>query len=447
MSGLAVGAIRWLYASEARIFAGAWKGNPLLDRKFLRENQELVTRAVALKNESVDIAAYYAKDEERRAALQEVEVLQAEANRDNKAISELKKSGGDATEAIAAMKSVSARIKELKAVAAAREAEVEALYLRIPNIPHDSVPEGGEENNAIIRTWGEPSDRDFTVMPHWDIGVELGIFDPDAAVRMSGSGFTVLTGDGARLERALINWFLDVHARQGYREVNIPYLVNRKAMTGTGQLPKLEDDMYLCQVDDLFLIPTSEVSVTNLHMGQTLDLDSLPRKYCAFSPCFRREAGAAGKDTRGLLRVHQFHKVEMVKLVAPETSWDELESLTHDAEELLQKLELPYRVVTLATGDLSFAACKCYDLEVWSAGVGTWLEVSSCSNFLDFQARRAGIRFKGKGDKGFVHTLNGSGLALPRILVAIMENYQTADGRIEIPRVLRPYLQDREFIG
>ncbi len=419
----------------------------MLDRKFLREHQELVTKAVALKNESVDIAAYYAKDSERRAALQEVETLQAEANRANKAISELKKTGGDAAEAIAAMKSVSARIKELKAVATALEVDVEALYLRIPNIPHESVPAGGEENNEIVRTWGEPVAKDFTVMPHWDIGVELGIFHPEEAVRMSGSGFTVLTGDGARLERALINWFLDVHAEQGYREVNIPYLVNRKAMTGTGQLPKLEEDMYLCQVDDLFLIPTAEVPVTNLHMGQTLDLDSLPRQYCAFSPCFRREAGAAGKDTRGLLRVHQFHKVEMVKIVAPESSWDELEALTRDAEELLQKLELPYRVLTLATGDLSFAACKCYDLEVWSAGVGKWLEVSSCSNFVDFQARRAGIRYKGKGGKGFVHTINGSGLALPRIMVAIMENYQTADGRIEIPQVLRPYMGDREFMG
>ncbi len=419
----------------------------MLDRKFLRENRELVTRAVTLKNESVDIAAYYERDAARRAALQEVESLQAEANRANKAISEAKKAGEDPAAAIAAMKEVSARIKELKGRTDALEAEVEALYLRIPNIPHPSVPEGGEENNEIVRTWGEPVQRDFTVMPHWDIGAELDIFDPEAAVRMSGSGFTVLKGDGARLERALINWFLDVHREQGYTEVNIPYLVNRKAMTGTGQLPKLEDDMYLCQVDDLFLIPTAEVSVTNLHMGRTLDAAELPRKYCAFSPCFRREAGAAGKDTRGLLRVHQFHKVEMVKFAHPDTSWDELETLTADAEELLQKLELPYRVLTLATGDLSFAASKCYDLEVWSAGVEKWLEVSSCSNFTDFQGRRAGIRFKGPDGKGYVHTLNGSGLALPRILVAIMENYQTADGRIEVPAVLRPYMQGTEFIG
>ena len=419
----------------------------MLDRKFIREHQDLVTRAVALKNESVDIEAYFARDAERRAALQETETLQAEANRANRAISERKKAGEDAAEAIAAMKSISERIKDLKARAAGLEAEVEALYLRIPNVPDPSCPEGGEENNVVVRTWGEPAAPGFTVMPHWDIGVELGIFHPERAARMSGSGFTVLSGDGARLERALINWFLDVHREQGYTEFNIPYLVNPVAMTGTGQLPKLENDMYYCGGDDLFLIPTAEVSVTNVHMQETLDDAELPRKYCAFSPCFRREAGAAGKDTRGLLRVHQFHKVEMVKFVDPETSWDELESLTADAEELLQKLELPYRVVTLATGDLSFAAAKCYDLEVWAAGVGTWLEVSSCSNFTDFQARRAGIRFKGPERKGFLHTLNGSGLALPRILVAIMENYQTADGRIRVPDVLRPYLGGMEYIA
>jgi seryl-tRNA synthetase len=419
----------------------------LLDRKFLRENQDLVTRSVALKNESVDIAAYYDKDAQRRAALQETETLQAEANQANRAISEKKKAGEDPADAIAAMKEVSGRIKELKAVATALEAEVEELYLRIPNIPHPSAPEGGEENNELVRTWGEPVTPDFTVMPHWDIGAELGIFHPEAASRMSGSGFTVLSGAGARLERALINWFLDVHLEQGYTEINVPYLAGPVAMTGTGQLPKLADDMYHCPVDDLYLIPTAEVTVTNVHMKDTLDLDRLPLNYCAFSPCFRREAGAAGKDTRGLLRVHQFHKVEMVKFVDPETSWDALETLTGHAEELLQKLNLPYRVLALATGDLSFAASKCYDLEVWSAGVQSWLEVSSCSNFVDFQARRAGIRFKGEGRKGFVHTLNGSGLALPRILVAIMENYQTADGRIRVPDVLVPYMGGMEYIG
>ncbi len=418
----------------------------MLDRKYLRDNQDLVTRAVALKNESVDIAAYYEKDAARRAALQETETLQAEANKANRAISDAKKSGEDAGAAIAAMKEVSGRVKELKAKADVLEAEVEQLYLRIPNIPHESAPEGGEENNELIRTWGEVPTPEFEMVPHWDLGEEMGILHPERSARMSGSGFALLSGDGARLERALINWFLDVHGEQGYTEFNVPYLVNRAAMTGTGQLPKLAEDMYHCQVDDLFLIPTAEVSVTNVHMKETIKAEDLPLKYTALSPCFRREAGAAGKDTRGLLRVHQFNKVEMVKFVLPENSWDELESLTANAEELLQKLNLPYRVVSLATGDLSFAASKCYDLEVWSAGVGKWLEVSSCSNFLDFQARRAGIRYKGADSKGFLHTINGSGLALPRILVAIMENYQTADGRIRVPDVLVPYLGGMEYI-
>ena len=419
----------------------------MLDRKFIRENRDLVTRAVGLKDETVDIEAYYVRDAERRAALREMEELQAEANRANKEISQRKKTGEDPAAAIAAMKAVARRLKELKAKAALLDEQVERLYLQIPNVPDESVPAGGEENNILVRTWGDPPDRQFTVMPHWDIGAELDILDLERASRLSGSGFTLLKGDGARLERALINWFLDENRARGYTEVNIPYLVNREAMTGTGQLPKLADDMYLCQVDDLFLIPTAEVPVTNLHRSETLREEELPRKYVAFSPCFRREAGAAGKDTRGLLRVHQFHKVELVKFVLPERSWAELESLTADVEALLQKLELPYRVLNLASGDLSFAAAKCYDLEVWAAGVGKWLEVSSCSNFCDFQARRASIRYKGPGGRGFVHTLNGSALALPRILVAIMENYQTADGRIAVPDVLRSYLADQEFIG
>jgi seryl-tRNA synthetase len=419
----------------------------LLDRKFIRENRELVTRAVAMKNERVDIEAYYERDAERRSALQEMEKLQAEVNRASKEIAARKMAGDDATAAIAAMKEVTDRLKRLKARAAELDEEVAELYLRIPNVPHPSVPEGGEENNLLVRSWGEPATPDFTVMPHWDIGAELGIMHLERASRMSGSGFTALSGAGARLERALINWFLDVHREQGYTEVAVPYLCGREAMTGTGQLPKLEDDMYLCQVDDLFLIPTAEVTVTNLHREETLREEDLPLQYCAFSPCFRREAGAAGKDTRGLLRVHQFHKVEMVKFTLPERSWEELETLTADAEILLQQLELPYRVLTLASGDLSFAAAKCYDLEVWAAGVGKWLEVSSCSNFVDFQARRARIRYKGPSGRGFVHTLNGSGLALPRILVAIMENYQTADGKIRVPEVLWPYLGGLEIIG
>jgi len=419
----------------------------LLDRRYLRENRERVTWAVKAKRESFDVDAYYEKDAARRQALNNLEKLQAEANKANKDIAARRKSGEDAAEAISRMKELSSRIKALKQEAAAAEAVVEELYLRIPNVPHESVPEGGEEDNLLVREWGEVRAQEFTAKPHWELGAELGLMNLEAAARMSGSGFTLLCGQGARLERALINFMIDVHLEQGYTEVNVPYLANRDAMTGTGQLPKMEDDMYLCAVDDLFLIPTAEVSVTNIHRQETLSADRLPVKYVAFSPCFRREAGAAGKDTRGLLRVHQFHKVEMVQFVRPETSYETLEALTDDAEEVLRRLELPYRVQTLATGDLSFAAAKCYDLEAWAPGVGAWLEVSSCSNFVDFQARRAGIRFKGSGGGGYVHTLNGSGLALPRVIVAIMENYQTADGRITVPDALRPYLDGLEFIG
>jgi seryl-tRNA synthetase len=422
------------------------EGYPVLDRKFLRENRDLVVKAVADKRESVDIEAYYDRDAERRAALQESEELQAEANRANKEISERKRAGEDTTAAIAHMREVADRLKALKARAAELDEVVEAIYMRIPNLPDPEVPRGTEAANQVLRTWGEVPAPSFPMAPHWDLGRELGIMDLDAAVRMSGSGFTVLKGDGARLERALINWFLDEARAHGYTECAVPYLVNRQAMTGTGQLPKLADDMYLAAVDDLFLIPTAEVSITNIHREDTLAEADLPTKYAAFSPCFRREAGAAGKDTRGLLRVHQFHKVELVKFVHPETSAMELELLTADVESLLQKLELPYRVVLLASGDLSFAAARCHDLEVWAGGVGAWLEVSSCSNFRDFQARRAGIRWKGASGKGYVHTLNGSGLALPRILVAVLENYQTPEGRVRVPRVLQPYLGGQELI-
>ncbi|MEZ4387366.1 MAG: serine--tRNA ligase [Candidatus Krumholzibacteriia bacterium] len=419
----------------------------MLDRKFLRENQDLVSRAVADKRESVDIGRYYDLDAERRRALQESEELQAEVNRANKAISEAKKAGEDTGEAIAAMRAVAGRLKDLKARAAELDGEVEALYLRLPNLPDADVPRGGEEANREVRAWGERRGFAFTPLAHWDLGAALGLLDPEAPARMSGSGFSLLRGDLARLERALINWFLDRHRQAGYTEVNVPYLVGPAAMTGTGQLPKLADDMYRCADDDLYLIPTAEVSVTNIHRESTLDEAQLPVKYCAFSPCFRREAGAAGKDTRGLLRMHQFHKVEIVEFVHPDRSREAHEALTAQAESLLQALELPYRVQLLATGDLSFAAQRCYDLEVWSPGVGQWLEVSSCSNFGDFQARRAGIRWKGPSGKGLVHTLNGSGLALPRVIVAVMENYQTADGTLAVPEVLRPYLGGQDTIG
>jgi len=423
------------------------KGFPVLDRKFLRENRDQVMQAVAAKREKLDIQRYYDLDAERRQALQEAEELQAEVNRANKAISQAKKDGQDTTEAIATMRETAGRLKELKSKAAALDGDVEALYLRIPNLPDGDVPVGGEEDNEQVRTWSEPRAFDFEPAAHWDLGAALGLLDAEAPARMSGSGFSLLKGDLARLERALVNWFLDQHRAAGYTEVAVPYMVGPEAMRGTGQLPKLADDMYRCVDDDLYLIPTAEVSVTNIHRESTLTEDQLPIRYCAFSPCFRREAGAAGKDTRGLLRMHQFLKVEMVEFVHPEQSREAHEALTLQAESLLQALELPYRVLLLATGDLSFAAQRCYDLEVWSPGVGQWLEVSSCSNFGDFQARRAGIRWKGASGKGLVHTINGSGLALPRIIVAIMENYQTADGQITVPEVLRPYLGGQTTIG
>ncbi len=419
----------------------------MLDRKFLRENRALVTRAVAAKRDAVDIDAYYAQDAERRAALQEAETLQAEVNQANRAISEAKKAGQDTTAVIASMRGVAERLKSLKTRATELDAEVERLYLRIPNLPDADVPEGDETQGRIVRAWGEPRRPAAPCLAHWDLGAELGLLDGEAPARMSGSGFSVLRGDLARLERALINWFLDTHRAAGYTEVAVPYLVGPAAMIGTGQLPKLADDMYRCADDELYLIPTAEVSVTNLHRESTLAEADLPLRYCAFSPCFRREAGAAGKDTRGLLRMHQFHKVELVQFTHPDRSRQALEELTAQAEGLLQGLELPYRVVLLASGDLSFAAARCYDLEVWSAGVAQWLEVSSCSCFGDFQARRAQIRWKGAQDRGYVHTLNGSGLALPRVLVAIMENYQTADGKIDVPAVLRPYLGGQAQIG
>ena len=419
----------------------------MLDRKFLRENRDLVTAAVAAKRDAVDIGAYYAMDAERRAALQEAETLQAGVNQANRAISEAKKEGRDTGEAIARMREVADRLKILKARASELDKEVERLYLRIPNLPDPDVPVGDASRNKVIREWGEPVRPAFPCLPHWDLGAELGLMDPDAPARMSGSGFSLLKGDLARLERALISWFLDTHRAAGYIEVAAPYLVSPAAMTGTGQLPKLADDMYRCADDDLYLIPTAEVSVTNIHRESTLAESDLPRRYCAFSPCFRREAGAAGKDTRGLLRMHQFHKVELVHFTHPDHSRQALEELTAHAEGLLKQLRLPYRVVLLASADLSFAAARCYDLEVWSPGVQQWLEVSSCSNFGDFQARRAQIRWKGPRARGFVHTLNGSALALPRVLVAIMETCQTADGKLDIPPVLRPYLDGQERIG
>jgi seryl-tRNA synthetase len=329
--------------------------------------------------------------------------------------------------------------------------ELATLELTVPNIPHESVPVGrDEDDNVLVREWGEPHTLTDGPAPHWEVGEALGILDIGAGSRVAGSGFVTLRGPGSRLSRALIAFMLDVHTKEhGYLEVSPPYLANRDAMTGTGQLPKLEEDMYHAAVDDLFLVPTAEVPLTNLHREQILEPGTLPLRYTAHTPCFRREAGSYGKDTRGLIRVHQFDKVELVQVVEPERSYDVLETLTGHAETILQRLDLPYRIKVLCTGDLSFAAAKCYDIDVWAGGIERWLEVSSCSNFVDFQARRAGLRYRPEdgGRAVYAHTLNGSGVALPRTIIAILENYQTDRGTVVVPEALRPYMDGLEEIG
>jgi len=350
----------------------------------------------------------------------------------------------DATAEIERMRGVSQNIKELDQKESELASELEAILLRIPNLPSETTPLGKDASeNVLVRSWGEPKKFDFEPALHWDIATKLDIIDFERGSKISGSGFILYKGLGARLERALLNWMLDVQTREhGYTELFTPYLINRRAMTGTGQLPKFEEDMYNFPADDLFLDPTAEVPVTNIYMDELLDGSNLPIYHTAYSACFRREAGAAGKDTRGLLRVHQFNKVELVKFTKPEESVEEHEKLTKDAEAILQRLGLPYRVILLCTGDTGFSSSKTYDLEVYAPGYGQWLEVSSCSNFTDFQARRANIRFRREpGAKPeFVHTLNGSGVALPRTVVAILENYQQEDGTVVVPEVLRPYM-------
>ena len=421
----------------------------MLDRRFLRDSPEAARAGLVKKNAAERLDEFLRVDAKQREILAEVEALRAQRNEASEAIGRAKKSGQDASGTIAAMKEVGDRLKSGETGLSAIEAQLEQLLQWFPNLPDPDVPVGGEDQNQIVRNWGEPQQRDFAVLPHWELGERLGILHLAKAAAMSGSGFGLLTGAGARLERALIQWFLDVHTSEhGYVEMNAPYLVRDEAMFGTGQLPKLADDMYRTTEDGLWLIPTAEVSVTNFYRESILEPGELPARFVAFSPCFRREAGSAGKDTRGILRVHQFHKVEMVRFTTPERSEAELEELVGNAETLLQRLELPYRVVKLASGDLSFAAAKCYDLEVHSAGVDKWLEVSSCSNFRDFQARRANIRYRpeAKAKPRFLHTLNGSGLALPRVLVAILENHQDEKGRVRLPQVLRPYLRGAEYL-
>jgi seryl-tRNA synthetase len=422
----------------------------MLDIKFIRENTDLVKQSLVNRNLKINIDELAKIDDSRRAILLELETLRAQRNKANDEIGVLLKEKKDAKDKISAMKEVSANISSLEDKLKGLEAELDKFLLTIPNVPHASVPVGDPSNNTIVRTWGEPKKLDFKPANHIDIAQNLDIIDFNRATKITGSNFILFKGLGAKLERALINFMLDLHTRKhGYTEVFPPFLVNRASMTGTGQLPKLEEDMYKLKDDDLFLIPTAEVPVTNIYRDEVLEEEKLPIYYTAYTACFRREAGSYGKDTRGLIRVHEFDKVEMVKFVRPETSYDELEKLLADAEEVLQLLGLAYRVNALATQDLSFSASKCYDLEAYAPGMDKWLEVSSCSNFESFQARRANIRFRNKDTRklDFVHTLNGSGVALARTVVAILENYQQKDGTVIIPEVLRPYLNGQERIS
>ncbi|MCK4547445.1 MAG: serine--tRNA ligase [Candidatus Eisenbacteria sp.] len=424
----------------------------MLDRKFVRGNPDLVKKAMSDKNESADLDELLRRDEQRRALLVKVDTLKKQRNDVSQEIGRLKASGEqeEAETRIREMRKVSDEITDLDEALKGIDEALHEIEIRIPNIPHPSVPVGVDESaNQTVRTWGERPTFPFEPLPHWELGDGLGLMDFQAASNVAGSGFALLKGRGARLQRALVQFMLDLHVREhGYVEVAPPYLANRETMFGTGQLPKLEEDMYFCEVDDLFLIPTAEVPVTNLHRNETLAERDLPIQYVAHTACFRREAGAHGKETRGMVRVHQFEKVELVKFVRPEDSYDELESLTANAETVLQRLGLAYRVVMLSTGDLSFAAAKCYDLELWGPAQRKWLEVSSCSNFEDFQARRIGIRYKpaGGGKARLVHTLNGSGVALPRLIVALLENYQREDGSVEIPEALVPYVDGMKEI-
>jgi len=422
----------------------------MLDIKFIRENLDLVKKSIKDRGLKLDLEGLIKLDDGRRQTLNELEGLRAEKNKANDEISALLKGKKDTQQKIKSMKSIADKIDQLEDKLKEAEAELEKLLLLIPNIPHSSIPIGDVSKKKVVRTRGEIRNFDFKPVSHIELSQHLDIVDFIRASKITGSNFVLYKGWGAKLERALINFMLDLHTKKhGYTEVSPPFLVNRTSMTGTGQLPKLEEDMYRLKDDDLFLIPTAEVPVTNIFRDEILDEEVLPIYYTAYTACFRREAGSYGKDTKGLIRVHQFDKVELVKFVKPETSYDELEKLVNNAEEVLRLLGLTYRVAMLSTGDLSFAASKCYDLEAYAPGIDSWLEVSSCSNFESFQARRANIKFRRKDGKklDFVHTLNGSGVALARTVIAILENYQQKDGSVVIPEVLRPYLDGKDRIA
>lgn len=422
----------------------------MLDIQKIRDNPELVQNAVKNKKCVIDIKELLSLDSKRREIIKEVEALKNQRNTFSPQIAILKKEKKDATELLVKMKEVSDSIKNMDQELNNVNQKIDEIMIRIPNIAHSSVPHGeSEKDNVVVFEWGKTPEFDFKPKDHIEIGTALDIIDFPRGAKVSGAGFPVLKGQGALLERALINFFLDTHTRKnGYVEIFPPFMVNRASAFGTGQLPKSEEQMYYVNEDDLFCIPTAEVPVTNLHRDEVLESKNLPIKYCAYSACFRREAGSYGKDTKGYLRVHQFNKVELVKLAEPEKSYDELEMLRKDAEGILQALGLRYRTLALCDADLSFAAAKCYDLEAWAPGEGKFLEVSSCSNFEDFQARRMNIRYRPEGQKPrLVHTLNGSGLATARILVAILETYQTKEGLVKVPDVLKPYMNGLEFIG
>jgi len=417
----------------------------MLDIKFIRQNTELIRIKMLERGQEMDMAPFLDLDIRRRDILQEVEKLRNDRNTVSKEIGEKKKKKEDASAQIVRMGEVSARIKSLDDELKVVEAELNAMVMVIPNIPHESVEYGtSSEDNPVIRVWGEKPAFSFPPKPHWDIGEDLKILDFERGAKITGARFTLYRGYGAMLERAIINFMLDLHIfDHGYTEVLTPFMVNRASMTGTGQLPKFEEDLFRVDIVDYFLIPTAEVPVTNIHRDEILSEKELPIYYVSYSPCFRAEAGSYGKDTRGLIRQHQFNKVEMVKFSRPETSYDELEKLTANAEEVLQRLNIPYRTVSLCTADLGFSSAKTYDVEAWLPGQDAYREISSCSNFEDFQSRRAAIRFRREdtGKLDFVHTLNGSGLAAGRTVVAVLENYQQADGSVVIPEALRPYMK------
>ncbi|MFB3165487.1 serine--tRNA ligase [Neobacillus sp. 179-J 1A1 HS] len=423
----------------------------MLDIKLLRANFAEVKEKLQHRGEDLtDLGKFENLDQRRRDLIVEAEQLKSKRNEVSQQVAALKREKANADHLIVEMREVGDRIKVLDEELRSVEETLDLLLMSIPNIPHESVPIGeSEDDNVEIRKWGQVRDFEFEAKPHWDVADHLGILDFERAGKVTGSRFVFYKGLGARLERALMNFMLDLHVDEhGYKEILPPYMVNRASMTGTGQLPKFEEDAFLIESEDYFLIPTAEVPVTNLHRDEILSGDELPIRFAAYSACFRSEAGSAGRDTRGLIRQHQFNKVELVKFVKPEDSYEELEKLTSDAERVLQLLELPYRVLSMCTGDLGFTAAKKYDIEVWIPSYGTYREISSCSNFESFQARRANIRFRRdpKAKPEHVHTLNGSGLAIGRTVAAILENYQQADGSVVIPNVLRPYMRNKEVI-